>query len=128
MSELIYSELSYKINGLCFKIHNDLGRFRSEKSYADAFEVLLPKEQIKYRREVRLPASFAGEENGRNVPDFLIEGIMVVEFKTKHHVTREDYYQMKRYLSVLNLKLGLIINFQQQHLYPKRILNQIASV
>lgn len=126
--DVVYPELSYKINGLCFKIHNDLGRFRGEQSYADAFEKELEKANIKYVREVRILPSFIGEKSGRNVPDFIIGGIIVVDFKTKHHITRDDYYQMRRYLSVLNLKLGLIVNFQQQHLYPKRILNQSASV
>lgn len=127
MSDLVYPELSYRINGLCFKVHNDLGRFRSEQSYADAFEVLLQKESIAYQREVRLPASFSGERGGRNVPDFVIEGIIVVDFKAKHHITREDYYQMQRYLSALKLKLGLIVNFQQQSIHSKRVLNSGLS-
>ena len=127
MSDVIHAELSYKVTGLCFKVHNDLGRFRTERSYADAFEVLLRSENIHYDREPRLPPSFVGERPGRNVPDFIIEGIMVVDFKAKHHVTREDYFQMKRYLSVLNLKLGLIINFQQQYVSAKRVLNSEVS-
>ncbi|KKW10974.1 MAG: hypothetical protein UY50_C0023G0020 [Parcubacteria group bacterium GW2011_GWA2_49_9] len=124
---VVYPELSYKINGLCFKVHNDLGRFRTEQSYADAFEEGLKKANLSYTREVRLPPSFVGEKAWRNVPDFVIEGIIVVDLKAKHHVTREDYYQMQRYLSVLNLKLGLIVNFQQQNLYPKRVLNSRVS-
>jgi len=32
----IYAELSYKINGVLFAVHNELGRYRSEKIYADA--------------------------------------------------------------------------------------------
>lgn len=43
MSEdkVIYKELSYKINGLLFKAHKDLGRYRNEKQCADYFEQLL---------------------------------------------------------------------------------------
>ena len=57
---VLFKELSYRICGLCFKIHNDLGRFRNEKQYADAF---------------------------------------------------------------LNKKLGIIINFRQKYLNPKRVIN-----
>lgn len=124
--DIVYPDLSYKIYGVCFAVHNDLGRFRNERAYADAFEEALKKAGLRYTREVHLPPSFTGERSGRNVPDFLIEGIMVVDLKAKHHVTREDYYQMRRYLSVLNLKLGLIVNFQQQHIHPKRVLNSSA--
>lgn len=123
MSDLVHPELSYKINGLCFKVHNELGRFRNERSYADAFELLLKEEHMRYEREPRLSPSFEGEKTGRNVPDFVIEGIIVVDFKAKHHATREDYYQMRRYLATLKLKLGLIVNFQQQNIHSKRVLN-----
>jgi GxxExxY protein len=88
---------------------------------------MLQKERVKYQREMRLPASFVGEKKGRQVPDFLIEGIIVVDFKAKHHITREDYYQMRRYLTALKLKLGLIVNFQQQYVHPKRVLNSEVS-
>ena len=36
--KLIYPELSYKLTGIFYKVHNLLGRFRSEKSYTDAVE------------------------------------------------------------------------------------------
>ena len=41
MADIIYKELSYKLNGLCFEVHNELGKSRSEQSYADALEVKL---------------------------------------------------------------------------------------
>ena len=62
MSDLVHPELSYKINGLCFKVHNDLGRFRNERSYADAFELLLKEEHMRYEREPRLSPSFGSEK------------------------------------------------------------------
>ncbi len=44
MADIIYSDLSYKINGTLFKVHNQLGKFCSEKP---------------------LPPSFEGEKKGR---------------------------------------------------------------
>ena len=40
----------------------------------------------------------------------------------KNFITKEDYYQMQRYLKAANLKLGLIVNFRTTYLHPKRIL------
>ena len=37
-SNLIYPELSYKIVGILFIVHNELGRFCNERQYADAIE------------------------------------------------------------------------------------------
>ena len=79
IDKVIYSELSYKICGLCFAAHNKLGQFRSEKSYADALEKLLKDEGINYKREFSLPASFEGELEGRNIPDFVIEDKIIIK-------------------------------------------------
>lgn len=125
--KILYPELSYLICGLCYKIHNELGRYRNESQYADAFENLLKKNQIKYKREEKLSPSFEGEKTNRNIVDFIIENKIIIDFKAKRAITKDDYYQMKRYLSSSNKELGLIINFRDYYLKPKRILNQNKS-
>lgn len=120
---IIYPELSYKLAGLFYKTHNNLGRYRNEKQYADYFEELLKKEKIQYKREKALPVSFKGENNRRNIPDFIIENEIIIDFKAKRLITKEDYYQMRRYLSSYNKKLGIIVNFRSISILPKRILN-----
>jgi GxxExxY protein len=121
--KIIYPELSYKICGLLFAVHKSLGRYRSEKQYMDAFEKLLIAEGVNYIREKPLPPSFDGEKNRRNIPDFIIEDKIIIDFKNKDFITKDDYFQMQRYLKSYNKKLGLIVNFRQKHLYPKRVLN-----
>ena len=120
---LLYPELSYKLNGIFFKIHNELGRFRNEKQYSDAIEQLLKNEGVSYKREYNLPVSFSGEAKNRNVVDFLIEDKLILEIKAKTRVSNEDYYQVLRYLNSVNYELGLIVNFRRYHLVTKRVLN-----
>ena len=122
-SKVIFPELSYKICGLCFKVHNKLGRFRNEKQYADALEDILKESKISHIRELPLPDSFNGERKRRNIPDFIIENKIVVDFKAKRIITKEDYFQMRRYLASSKYRLGIIINFRQKVLSPKRVLN-----
>lgn len=121
--KVIYPELSYKICGLCFSIHNELGRYRNEKQYADALENLLKENKIIYSREFSLPVSFEGEKNRRNVVDFIIDDKIIVEFKSREAVLKDDYIQTMRYLVSANKKLGLVFNFRQKYLRPKRVLN-----
>ena len=121
--EIIYKELSYKLSGLFFEIHNELGRFKNEKQCADKFEQLLIRENINYKREYVLPPSFKGENKNRNRIDFIIENKIIVEFKCKSYLTKEDYYQTLRYLSSCKIRLGILVNFRQKHLVPKRIVN-----
>lgn len=121
--KVIYPELSYIIYGLCFKIHNQLGRFRNEKQYADALEALLRINKISNEREVRLPTTFDIEKSGRSIVDFIIDDKIIIELKTKRFLTKEDYFQIKRYLVSCNKKLGILVNFRQKFLTPKRVLN-----
>ncbi len=121
--KVIFKELSYKICGLCFDVHNELGRFRNEKQYADALEKLFRDCKISYNREYVLPASFDGEQRGRNQVDFLIEDSIILDLKAKTVITRDDYFQMKRYLSSANKKLGILVNFHQKFLVPQRVIN-----
>lgn len=125
MPKIVYPDLSFKVTGLCFKVANELGRFCRERQYADMFEELLKESNLKYQREYEIknlvPASPAG-----NRADFLIEHNdekIIVDFKSKTFVTKEDYVQMQRYLKAANIRLGLIVNFRHTYLKPKRVLN-----
>lgn len=120
---LIHKELSYVINGILYKTHISLGRFHNEKQYCDAIKYYLKHEKIYYEREKILPISFEGENPGRNKVDFLVENKIVLEVKCKRFISREDYYQIKRYSTSLNLKLGILVNFRKKYIEPKRIIN-----
>ena len=67
--------------------------------------------------------SFEGEKARRNIPDFIINDQIIIDIKAKRIITKEDYFQMKRYLVSSGKKLGIIVNFRQTYLNPKRIVN-----
>lgn len=125
---LIYENISYKLNGMCYKIQNELGRCLNEKQYADAFEKSLIDNSIRYNRENPLNQSFDGEKTRRNIPDFIVEDKIIIDFKAKRIISKEDYYQMQRYLNSANKKLGIIYNFRQKYIKPKRVLNSKAEI
>jgi GxxExxY protein len=121
MNKIIEKELSYKINGLLFDVHNKLGRFCREKQYGDCFENLLKEEKIVYEREKELPVK--GIDNQfTNIVDFAINNRLLVDLKAKSIVTKDDYYQMNRYLDASELQLGLIVNFRNKYLKPIRVI------
>jgi len=126
-TKLIYEDLTYEINGVLFAVHNELGRYCNEKQYADAIEQKLKESNIAHEREVVIPASFSGELKGRNRVDFIIDDKVILEVKTKRILGREDYYQVRRYLDAFNKKLGILVNFRQKLLQPKRVLNSSAK-
>ena len=117
--KLVYPELSYKITGVLFKVHNKLDRYCKEKQYQDAIEELLKQKSFEFEREKELPIS---SEVGGNRVDFVVEDKVLLECKAKPFITKEDYYQMMRYLKISKKKLGLLVNFRNKYLRPKRIL------
>ncbi|MBI2190327.1 MAG: GxxExxY protein [Candidatus Levybacteria bacterium] len=122
MAQLIYPELSYKITGLCFKIHHKLGRFCREKQYSDSLEEALKHANVVFEREFEIKKLTNDSPYGNRV-DFLIENKIILDIKAKKFITKEDYIQMQRYLHGANLELGLIVNFRSSYLKPKRVLN-----
>ena len=114
-TKLLYKDLTYKLNGLAIEVRKEIGRFAKEKQYCDLFEIKLKENGIVYKREQTV-----GDTGNRL--DFIVEDKIVVEIKAKTFVIKEDYFQVQRYLHILNLELGIIYNFREQFVKPHRIL------
>lgn len=125
--KVLYKDLSYKINGILFAVHNELGRFKNEKQYSDKIEEYFGRLKIVYERERILPSSIKQEIISRDRVDFIVDNKIVLEVKAKSFLSKEDYYQVRRYLSIINRKLGILVNFRAKYIVPKRILNSQAS-
>ena len=118
-TQILYKELSYTVVGIAFKVQNMLGRYATEKQYGNLFEKKLQENNIIFEREKLI--SKTGDDINR--ADFVIDNSVIIELKAKPFIEKADYYQVKRYLEFTNFKLGIIINFRQKYLQPKRIIN-----
>jgi ATP-dependent DNA helicase RecG len=117
--KLVEGELSYKLTGIFFEIQHELGRYARERQYSDAIDKKLSDLKIEFKREK--PIEVSGRKS--NFADFIVKNKILLEIKAKPFIKKEDYYQTMRYLQTSNLELGLIVNFRQEYLKPKRILN-----
>lgn len=122
-TKLLHPELSYKISGVLFKVHNKLGRFCREIQYGDLLEVELRNANLVFEREKVLPISDISEKDISNKVDFLIENKILLDIKAKKFITKEDYFQMQRYLKCSKIELGLIANFRNTYVKAQRVIN-----
>jgi len=113
--KLLYEDLTYQLNGLFFKVHGLLGRFAREKQYCDSLEEIFKSSGVEYKREFALG-------NTGNRFDFVIEDKIIIEVKVKDFIGDTEYSQLKRYLDRSGMELGILVNFRDERLTPKRVL------
>ncbi len=122
-AKLLYPKLSYKISGVLFKVHNKLGRFCREIQYGDLLEKELKDSGLTFEREKILPITDISKKDNSNKVDFCIENKILLDIKAKKFITKEDYFQMQRYLKFSKLELGLIVNFRNTYIKAQRVIN-----
>src|ERR1043165_8491533 len=121
--EVAFPELSYKIVGCAFEVYNQLGSGFPEKYYQKALAIELKLKELSFKEQLYFPLEFKNEIVGKNYFDFLVEENVVVEIKRGSHFSKAHFDQLTRYLKVSGKKLGLLINFANEGVQVKRVLN-----
>ncbi|MBI3290126.1 GxxExxY protein [Candidatus Microgenomates bacterium] len=91
MAVLIYPELSYKIIGVLFKVHSELGNSYQEKYYQRAVEIELTGQGLSFNKEIAVDLSFADQKIGKYFLDFLIDDKIILELKAKPTLHKNDF-------------------------------------
>ena len=123
MPDIIYKELSYKIMGILFSVHNQLGNRYQEKYYQRAVEEALKENDLQFSKELSVDLEYNGKKIGKYFLDFLVEQVVVLELKAVPYLLPKDFKQVLGYLKAKNLRLGILVNFRTDKLIYKRIIN-----
>jgi GxxExxY protein len=111
MTKLLYEKESFAIRGAAFNVYKQLGCGHKEVVYQRAYLDALIAKQLSVEKEKRLPVYFNGKVVGVYVPDFVINGGIIVELKAKPVLIQADIRQFWDYLTSTNYELGFLINF-----------------
>lgn len=122
--DLIYPELSYKIVGCAYEVFKELGYGHPEKVYQMAMAILFDEKKIPYTKEEYMPIKFRNVLLRKQFIDFVVEDKVVVELKKKFHFSKAHIDQVLYYMQGKNIKLSLLINFGNEGVTFKRIVNE----
>lgn len=121
--KIVLADLSYKIMGALFKVHNELGPSMLEKHYQRALTKEFADQNITFKREVVVDLYYKDEIIGKYRLDFLIENKVILELKAEKYSDPTFFKQVFSYLKHTHLPLAILANFRRVKLEYKRIIN-----
>lgn len=124
MERFLYKEESYNIRGAMMAVHRELGSGFLERVYQDALEIEFKDRNIPYEREKDIQIMYKGKPLGEPYrADFVCYGKIIVELKAVNEILGIHRAQVINYLKATSMKLGILVNFSEDVIYPERIIN-----
>jgi len=108
---LKHADLTEKLIGIFFNIHNEVGHGFLESVYEQAFSVVLAENNIFFQRQMAVPVWFHGQQIGEFRADLLVDGKVLVELKTGRDIEPAWEKQLLNYLRATDVEAGLLFNF-----------------
>jgi len=106
-------ELAEKIIGACIAVHRALGPGLLEIIYARALALELAACGIPFEVEKSYPVFYRDSLLCHQRLDLLVAGQIVVEVKSVERLSSVHVAQVLSYLHLANVRLGLLINFNE---------------
>lgn len=109
------NEIAKIIVNLSYDIHVKLGPGLLESVYEEILFYELSKRKLKVERQKAIPVIW--EERKMEIgfrADLIIESKVMVELKSVDRIAPVHPKQLLTYLKITNLKLGLLINFNEK--------------
>ena len=120
VKNFLYPELTYRIRGATYKVHQALGSGHKESVYHKALAKEFELSNIHFKTEVTLPVIYEGEKVGTYRPDFIVDDKVLIELKAVPIMPIQAEQQLSYYLRGTEYKIGLLVNFGASSLVIKR--------
>lgn len=107
-----HTDITPRIIGAAIKVHRRLGPGLLESAYEACLAYELEKLGLRVHRQKAVPLVYEGVKLDCGFrADLVVDGQVVVEIKCKEAIHPVDQAQLLSYLRLLNLQVGLLINF-----------------
>ncbi len=105
-------DISREVIGAALTIHRKLGPGLLESAYEDCLAYELEKGGFRVERQKAVPLVYEAVKLDCGFrADLVVDGKLVVELKCKEALHPVDEAQLLSYLRLLNIPIGLLINF-----------------
>ena len=108
---MIDDDLTQKIIGCAYKVHNTLGPGFLEKVYENALRIELEKLGLRVKQQEPINVKYEGHLVGEYYADLWVYERVVVELKAAQSLVKEHEVQLVNYLTATGVNDGLLINF-----------------
>ncbi len=116
-------DVTEQIIGCAYCVGNGLGRGFLEKVYENALALELRKADLHVQQQARIEVLYDGEVVGEYYADLLVEKRVVVELKAAKALEDSHLAQCLNYLKATKLTVCLLINFGEEKVKVKRVVN-----
>ena len=120
--EYKYSDVREKVIGCAMKVHSWFGPGFAEVVYQRSLEIELERAGFRCEGEVERDVFYEDLLVGKRRLDIIVEENILLELKAIAEPDNSCYNQILNYLRVLNLEVGLLINFGTPSLPFKRFV------
>jgi GxxExxY protein len=123
-TDFLYKDITEKIIGASFDVHNFLGNGFQEVIYQRALAYEMRLRNLNFAREIEQEIFYKNlsEPIGTRRADFVVEGKVLVELKAISTLEDVHLAQALNYLKAYKLEIGLLINFGSKSLEFKRLI------
>ncbi len=108
------TELTEKIIGCAIEVHRVLGPGLPEAVCETALCMELESRGLPFNRQMRVPIYYKGQLISEYRPDLIVAGEIVVEVKSIERIAEAHVAQVRTYLRITSLNVGLIMNFNAE--------------
>ncbi len=104
-------DLTRKIIGCAYKVHNSLGPGFLEKVYENALRIELENHGLKVRQQEPISVTYEGQVVGEYYADLWVDDRVVIELKAAQTLLKQHEVQLVNYLTASGVDCGLLLNF-----------------
>lgn len=104
-------DLTQKIIGCAYKVHNALGPGFLEKVYENSLRIELEKLGLKVKQREPISVTYDGHVVGEYYADLLVDERVVIELKAAQMLVKRHEVQLVNYLAATGIDCGLLLNF-----------------